>query len=65
MRVAANVLKSSGRPGAVWVIVFLSDGFANLSDTPLTYGDIPAAYPNGFLQRRAGFRILDKSLSGF
>ena len=54
IRVAANVLKSSGRPGAVWVVVFLSDGFANLSDTPLTNGDIPAAYPNGFCSGELG-----------
>ena len=48
MRTASNILKQNGRPGAVWVIVFLSDGIVNLSDTPSTAGNIPVQYPNGF-----------------
>lgn len=49
MRVASNLLKSYGRPGAVWVMVFLSDGFANASDTAATSGGfVPASYTNGF-----------------
>lgn len=48
VRVASNVLKNSARPGSVWVMVFLSDGVANLSDTPKTSSNIPTAYPNGF-----------------
>lgn len=48
MRAASEVLARSGRPGAVWVILILSDGVANLSDTPYTSGTIPSAYPNGF-----------------
>ncbi|NPV55224.1 MAG: VWA domain-containing protein [Anaerolineae bacterium] len=48
IRTASNILKQNGRPGAVWVIVFLSDGIVNLSDTPSTSGNIPVQYPNGF-----------------
>lgn len=50
IRTGANVLKQAGRYGSVWVMVFLTDGQANLSDTPLTNPDIvnPSAYPNGF-----------------
>ncbi len=55
IREAANQLKAYGRPGAVWVIIFLSDGAANMSDTHMTGGTrpdgspvIPAAFPNGF-----------------
>lgn len=33
IRVGSNVLKSTGRPGALWVMVFLTDGTTNLSDT--------------------------------
>lgn len=54
MRVASNVLRNSGRPGSVWVIVLLSDGLANLSDTPLTYSAIPTAYKNGFCSGKLG-----------
>ncbi len=58
IRVAGNILKQNGRPSAVWVIIFLSDGGANLTDTPGIYGgigDTPdtggginAAYPSGY-----------------
>jgi hypothetical protein len=50
IRTGANVLKAAGRYGSVWVMVFLTDGTANLSDTPATNADIlnPSAYPNGF-----------------
>ncbi len=34
LREASNQFKADGRPGSVWVMVFLSDGAANLSDTP-------------------------------
>jgi hypothetical protein len=54
MRVASNILRNGGRPGSVWVIVLLSDGFANLSDTPLTYTAIPSAYKNGFCTGKLG-----------
>jgi len=51
MRTATNVLRSNGRSNAVWVIVFLSDGNVNLSDTPQTAGwgpPVSTAYKNGF-----------------
>jgi hypothetical protein len=55
IRVANEQLVSSARSNAVWVMVFLSDGVANMSDTPRTYPynastklGIPNIYPNGF-----------------
>lgn len=48
IRNASNILRRNARPGAVWVIVLLTDGFANMSDTNATNSDIPAAYKNGF-----------------
>ncbi len=36
IRVATETLMGSGRPGAVWVIVYLSDGVTNLSDMNAT-----------------------------
>jgi hypothetical protein len=33
IRVASNLIKSTGNANSVWVMVFLSDGVANLSDT--------------------------------
>ncbi|MBN1373594.1 MAG: VWA domain-containing protein [Anaerolineaceae bacterium] len=72
MRMAANQLKQNGRPGAVWVIVFLSDGAANMSDTPLTGGTdpdtgdpvIPWEYPNGFCtQNYWGSNCFDTDLT--
>lgn len=54
MRTAANVLRRSGRPGAVWVIIFLSDGMANLSDTPNTSSIVPSDYKNGFCNGTLG-----------
>lgn len=59
MRAASNELKENGRPGAVWVIIFLSDGAANMSDTHISGGTdpngeplVPAAYPGGFCTQR-------------
>lgn len=72
LRMAANELKKNGRPGAVWVVVFLSDGAANMSDTPLTGGSdpdtgdpiIPWEYPNGFCtQNYWGSNCFDTDLS--
>jgi hypothetical protein len=53
IRVATNELRAHGRPGAVWVIVLLSDGGVNMSDTPdmvnsATVKIVPDNYPNGF-----------------
>ena len=38
----------SGRPGAVWVIVYLSDGLTNLSDTHATNSDVLSDFIYGF-----------------
>jgi hypothetical protein len=63
MRTASNILKAHGRPGAVWVIVFLSDGYANMSDTHNTSGGlVPAAYTNGFC---SGKLTNNNTLTGF
>jgi hypothetical protein len=53
IRVATSNLVNNGRSNAVWVLVVLSDGVANLTDTPQTFpmsgnSGIPASYPNGF-----------------
>lgn len=55
IREANALLTNFGRPDAVWVVIFLSDGVANMSDTYLTdpYDagkklGIPALYPDGF-----------------
>jgi hypothetical protein len=72
MRQAGNELKQNGRPGAVWVMVFLSDGAANMSDTPASAGTdpvtgdpfIPLVYPNGFCtQRFWGSNCFDTQLT--
>jgi hypothetical protein len=51
IRLATSVLKRNGRPKSVWVMVFLSDGVANLSDTSDTVSDptiVPTGMKNGF-----------------
>jgi hypothetical protein len=48
MHLATEVLRGGGRPASVWVIVFLSDGIANLSDTHQTNPAIPGSYQYGF-----------------
>jgi hypothetical protein len=55
IRMATEQLAAAGRTNAVWVMVFLSDGVANMTDTPTTYPysvssekGIPSNYPNGF-----------------
>jgi hypothetical protein len=55
VRMAASVLTASGRTNAVWVMVFLSDGAANMSDTPQTFPysattqlGVKSSYPNGY-----------------
>ena len=67
---AANTVLQNARPGAVWVVVLLTDGVANLSDTyggGSAPGDTPwsgassemvsSSYPNGFCngQLNGGF----------
>ncbi len=48
LRQGANQLKSAGRFGSVWVMVFLSDGAVNLSDTYDTNDQISSDLKNGF-----------------
>ena len=56
IRLATSVLTSSGRTNSVWVMVFLTDGVANMSDThqtaPYNLADAPMGvatqYPNGY-----------------
>jgi hypothetical protein len=48
IRMAANILKTSARPGSVWVIIFLSDGIVNMSDTESTMGSELTPYHSGF-----------------
>lgn len=55
LRTGANELKS-GRFGAVWVMVFLSDGAVNLSDAPPPNyaGNTFSGLPNGFCHGSLG-----------
>ncbi len=48
IRAGAQVLKRDGRPNAVWVMVLLSDGLVNLSDTPASNPAIPSKFPLGY-----------------
>jgi hypothetical protein len=48
IRTGTNVLTSFGRPNSVWVMVFLSDGVANLSDFHSSNPTIPASFTYGF-----------------
>jgi hypothetical protein len=47
IRVASNMFKNYGRYNAVWVMVFLSDGTVNLSDTPVTNDKLRSTLANG------------------
>ncbi len=48
LHLGTEVLKAGGRADSVWVMVFLSDGVDNLSDTSATNADVPASYRYGF-----------------
>jgi hypothetical protein len=53
IRMATNELVIGGRSNSVWVMVLLSDGVANLTDTPTTFPlpnpfGIPTSYPDGY-----------------
>jgi hypothetical protein len=48
VREATNMFANFGRQNGVWVMVFLSDGRANLSDLPATNNDIPSTFIYGF-----------------
>ncbi len=66
IRVAANILKQTGRPESLWVVVFLSDGYTNMTDVGDTF--IPgrnsleqvstfineASFPNGYCRGTVG-----------
>ncbi len=61
IRVASALLKATGRPSALWVVIFLSDGATNMSDVPndayLQAGfrsDVPPEFPNGFCSGQIG-----------
>ncbi len=68
VRVAANILKNSGRPEALWVIVFLSDGYVNVADVPDTYtgatglaaSGLDIAFQNGFCPGDLGTGVWTK-----
>jgi Flp pilus assembly protein TadG len=53
IRVGGNLLKLNGRPSALWIVIFLSDGAVNISDVPDTGG--------GNLLLDSGFTALQKS----
>jgi hypothetical protein len=49
IRVASDILQNQGRAGSIWVIVFLTDGVANMTDDNTSSGGIvPAAFTNQF-----------------
>lgn len=56
IRTASNLLRKNGRTDSLWVMVYLTDGVANMSDTPITNPlqsngtGIPTDYPNGFCE---------------
>ncbi len=70
IREANFQLTQYGRPDAVWVVIFLSDGVANMSDTyltnpynPATKLGIPAIYPDGFCGGRYDANRTDSKLN--
>lgn len=68
IRVAANILKASGRPEALWVIVFLSDGVVKNSDVPDIYtgatglaaSGLNVSFQNGFCPGNLGSGMWNK-----
>jgi hypothetical protein len=48
IRQATDILSGYGRPNGVWVMVFLSDGIANLSDTHATNSHVPSSFTYGY-----------------
>jgi hypothetical protein len=48
IRQGTGILSEFGRPNGVWVVVFLSDGIANMSDTHDTNPNVPASFNYGF-----------------
>jgi hypothetical protein len=54
IRVGTQVLKNGGRPASVWIMVLLSDGIANLSDTHNTNAAVPSSFIYGFCGNQPG-----------
>lgn len=54
IRVAGNILATSGRQEAVWVVVFLADGATNVSDVP---PEVDSSFPNGYCGGSIGNRL--------
>jgi Putative Flp pilus-assembly TadE/G-like len=54
IRVGTQVLKNGGRPASVWIMVLLSDGIANLSDTHNTSAAVPSSFIYGFCGSQPG-----------
>jgi hypothetical protein len=52
IRVASTILKTTGRPSALWVIVFLSDGVVNLPDLPVAFYSDAATRQNTVLDAK-------------
>lgn len=69
IRVGTQVLKNGGRPGSVWIMVLLSDGIANLSDTHNTYSAVPSSFIYGFCGNQPGSSFwpscIDYNIAGF
>jgi hypothetical protein len=48
IRVGTEILGTYGRPNGVWVMVFLSDGIANMSDFHGTNSSVPESFNYGY-----------------
>lgn len=48
IRVGMEQLREGGRQSSLWVMIFLTDGLANLSDTNRTNNKVPASFTYGF-----------------
>jgi hypothetical protein len=69
IRVGTQELKNGGRPGSVWIMVLLSDGIANLSDTHNTSSTVPGSFIYGFCGNQPGSSFwpscIDYNIPGF
>ncbi len=54
IRMAGNVLSTTGRVESVWVIVFLADGATNVSDVP---PNVDSSFSNGYCGGSTGARM--------
>jgi len=48
IRLGTQILSQFGRPNGVWVVVFLSDGIANMSDDHDSNPNVPSSFNYGF-----------------